>query len=61
MLIKNGWDRQTAIDAVISDPDYIEKEFNFDLNTAKKPNRGGEEFTCPVCFCECEPAEIITM
>lgn len=32
LLIKNGWGRQEAIDAILSDPDYIAKEFKFNLN-----------------------------
>ena len=63
LLIKNGWARQEAIDAYISDPDYVMKTFKFDLNIIKKtPNKGGEElFTCSVCYFECEPAEVVTM
>ena len=54
LLIKNGWGRQEAIDALVSDPDYIFKTFRFDLSTGnKKANLGNSEFTCPVCFCDC--------
>ena len=61
MLIRNGWARQAAIDALLQDPDYIMKEFKLDLNITKNPRPSSEVFCCPVCFCDCEPDEVVTM
>ena len=59
ILIKNAWERQDAIDAVISDPEYIMKEFRVDLSMDVDLHE--TPFTCPVCFFDCETDEILTM
>ena len=62
LLIKNGWHKQRAIDALMLDPDYIMKEFKIDLVVPNKVHDSKDEpFECPVCFCEAEPHEILTM
>ena len=62
LLIKNGWHKQKSIDAMMSDPDYIMKEFKIDLLFYGKSSRNkAEPFECPVCFCEAEPHEILAI
>ena len=36
LLIKNRWETQTVIDAVLTSEDYVRKEFNFTLEAGKK-------------------------
>ena len=48
---------------MVSDPDYIMKEFKIDLLVPRKVHdfKSGELFECPICFCEAEPHETLTM
>ena len=63
ILINNGWHVQAAINALLEDGDYIEKTFKFTLEEGQKRHDQNKKgvFTCPCCYCDCEPNEIIEM
>ena len=63
LLIKNGWNAQAAVDALLrQDVNYILSEFKFSLEEGAKrieENKETEEFMCPCCFCPAEPSETV--
>ena len=51
LLMKNKWSADKAIQAILTDPDYIEKTFKFTLNDKEEECKSADQ-TCGVCFCE---------
>ena len=51
LLMKNKWSADKAIQAILNDPDYIEKTFKFSMNDEEEECKSADK-TCGVCFCE---------
>ena len=49
-MVRNKWSSEKAIQAFVSDPDYVEKTFKFTLG--QEVEKDGDENLCGVCFCE---------
>ena len=55
LLLKNSWDNQKAMKALL-DPSYIEKTFNFSGKDQEPQEDESKEFMCECCYCECDKA-----
>lgn len=58
-MIKFGWRKAEVMDAIMSEDDLIARLFKFDVNNDEMAEEEG--FTCESCYCEYEPADVVTM